>query len=204
MKKRNIIISVALVFLGLLAYSALSGKSATPTQVSTGGTSSPAPATSSSPAQPGVASQIVLPTTTGNPIVNNATAPGFVITGAIVENNTDPITKQITTDHLEVTLQNTTATDISKFEVYYTVKDAVANVADAYYTKLTGFVLRAGETKAFHFDNSGQPNHFPENKYSVYRTSKNPMLFNVMVSAPNYKVQSITIKKDKGGAEKVE
>jgi hypothetical protein len=204
MNKRHIIISVVLVVGGLLAYSALTGKSAKHAPVGTGAAATQVPATSSSPAQSGSASQMVLPTTTGNPIVNNSIAPGFVISGAIVENNTDPVTKKIATDHLEVTLQNTTTTDISQFEVYYTVKDVVANVSDAYYSKLTGFVLKAGETKAFHFDNSGQPNHYPENKYSVYRTSKNSMLFSVMVSAPNYKVQAITIKKDKGGAEKVE
>lgn len=200
MKTRNIVISLVVILGGLFAYSALSGKGGT-TTANVGINTTP---TSNSASQNSSATQLVLPTTTGNPITNAAVAPGFVIIGAIVENNTDPLTKKIANDHLEVTLQNTSAKDITQFETYYSVKDLVTNVSDAYYTKLTGFVLKAGETKAFHFDNTGQINHYPENKYSVYRTSKNPMLFDVMVSAPSYKVQMITIKKDKGGAEKVE
>lgn len=201
MKTRNIVMIVVVVIGGLFAYSALTGTTGTKTNTATTATTS---ATSNVASQSNGNAQLVLPITTGNPITNNAVAPGFVIASAIVENNTDPITKQITNDHLEITLKNTSAKDITQFETYYSVKDLVANVSDAYYTKLTGFVLKAGETKTFHFDNTGQADHYPENKYSVYRTSKNAMQFDVTISAPNYKIQTITIKKDKGGTEKVD
>jgi hypothetical protein len=200
MKKRNIVISLVVVLGGLVAYSVMTGKSGIPT-ANLGITTAPTSNTSTQNTNP---SQLVLPTTTGNPIVNNSVSPGFVIATAIVENNTYLITKQVTNDHLEVTLKNTSAKDITQFETYYVVKDSVANVSDAYYTQLTSFALKAGKTKAFYFDNTGQANHYPENKHSIYRTSRNPMQFDVMVSAPNYQVQTITIKKDKGGTEKVE
>ena len=189
--------SVVVVVAGLFAYSALSGGRST--------TSGIAPTTSSGTTTPSTGNaQLVLPITGGNPIVNNAVAPGFIIASAIVENNTDPVTKLIVSDHLEVALKNTGTQDITNFETYYSVKDLVSKVSDAYYTKLTGFVLKVGETKTFHFDNTSKTNHYPENKYSLYRTSKNAMQFDLMVSTPTYKPQTITIKKDKGGAEKVD
>ena len=198
MKKRNIIIGVILAVGVLIAYSVLTGGNNASTKAGT-------PVSTSSPSSPiGGSIQLVLPISSGNPITNKASAPGFVIASAIVENNIDPITKIITNDHLEVTLKNIASKDISQFETYYSVKDLVTHVSDAYYTKLTGFILKAGETRTFHFDNTGKVDHYRENNYSVYRTSKNAMQFDVTVSAPNFKVQSIIIKKDKGGTEKVD
>ena len=198
MKTRNIVIGAFLVFGALLAYTALTGGKSASNKALPPGTK-----TSTVPQDSG-AIQLILPITSGNPITNNATTPGFVIASAIVENNTDPITKIITNDHLEVTLKNVSTKDITQFDTYYSVKDLVTQVSDAYFTKLTGFVLRAGETRTFHFDNTGKMDHYRENNYSVYRTSKNAMQFDLMVSAPNYKVQTKTIKKDKGGTEKVD
>ncbi len=198
MKTRNIFIGAILAFGALLAYSALTGSNVATTKAGI-------PGPTSRPISPnGGKIQLVLPISSGNPITNNAIAPGFVIASAIVENNTDPITKIITNDHLEVSLKNVSTKDIAQFETYYSVKDLVTNASDAYFTKLTGFVLRAGETKTFHFDNTGKIDHYRENNYSVYRTSRNAMQIDLTVSAPNYKVQTITIKKDKGGAEKVD
>ena len=198
MRTRNIVIGAILVLGALLAYSALTG--------SHNATTKPGPPGSTSrPTSPSDGSiQLVLPIAGGNPITNNSIDAGFVIASAIVENNTDPITKAITNDHLEVTLKNVSTKDITKFETYYSVKDLVTHVSDAYFTKLTGFVLRAGETRTFHFDNTGRIDHYRENNYSVYRTSKNAMQFELTVSAPNFKVQTIIIRKDKGGTEKVD
>jgi hypothetical protein len=198
MKTRNIVIGAFLVFGALLAYTALTGGNNASNKAIPSGTKT------STAAQDTGAIQLILPVTSGNPITNNATAPGFAIASAIVENNTDPITKIITSDHLEVTLKNVASKDIAQFETYYSVKDLVTHVSDAYYTKLTGFVLKAGETRTFHFDNTGKVDHYRENNYSVYRTSKNAMQFDITVSAPSYKVQNISIRKDKGGAEKVD
>ena len=198
MRTRNIVIGAILVLGALLAYSALTGSQKATTKPGP-------PGSTSRPTSPSDGSiQLVLPIAGGNPITNNSIDAGFVIASAIVENNTDPITKAITNDHLEVTLKNVSTKDITKFETYYSVKDLVTHVSDAYFTKLTGFVLRAGETRTFHFDNTGRIDHYRENNYSVYRTSKNAMQFELTVSAPNFKVQTIIIRKDKGGTEKVD
>jgi hypothetical protein len=198
MKTRNVVIGVFIAFGALLAYNSLTGSNTASNKVL-----SPGPNTNMAD-KTNDSTKLVLPVASGNPITNNATVPGFVIASAIVENNTDPITKVITSDHLEVTLKSVASKDITQFETYYSVKDLVTHVGDAYYTKLTGFILKAGGTRTFHFDNTGRIDHYPENNYSVYRTSKNAMQFDVEVSAPGYKVQTITVKKDKGGAEKVD
>ena len=198
MKTRNVVIGAFLVFGALLAYTSLTGSNNASNKVLP-----PGPNTNTS-AKNNDSIKLILPVASGNPITNTATVPGFVIVSAIVENNTDPITKIITNDHLEVTLKNIATKDVTQFETYYSVKDLVTHVSDAYYTKLTGFILKAGESRTFHFDNTGKVDHYRENNYSVYRTSKNAMQFDVTVSAPNYKVQSITIRKDKGGTEKVD
>jgi len=198
MKTRNLVIGAFLVFGALLAYTSLTGSNNASDKVLPPGTKT------NTAAKNNDSVKLILPVASGNPITNNATVPGFVIASAIVENNTDPITKTITNDHLEVTLKSIATKDITQFETYYSVKDLVTHVSDAYYTKLTGFILKAGETRTFHFDNTGKGDHYRENNYSVYRTSKNAMQFDVTVSTPNYKVQSITIKKDKGGTEKVD
>lgn len=198
MKTRNVVIGAFIVFGALLAYTSLTGSNNASNKVLPPGTKTNTAAKNTD------SIKLILPVASGDPITNNATVPGFVIASAIVENNTDPITKTITNDHLEVTLKNIVSKDITQFETYYSVKDLVTHVSDAYYTKLTGFILKAGETRRFHFDNAGKVDHYRENNYSVYRTSKNMMQFDVTVSAANYKVQTITIKKDKGGTEKVD
>jgi hypothetical protein len=199
MKKSIMIGGLVIAGLGVSAYVAFGGPGASSTALSSLASASltPQASTSSAPKE-------VLPINGGNPIVNDSKVTGFSIKSAISENNVDPISKKIVTDHLEVTLTNVSAKDISQFEVYYSIKDLVTNVLDSYYSKLNGFVLRAGETKAFHFDNIGQADHFPENNYSLYRTTKNAMQIDITVSAPLYKVELVTIKKDKGGTEKVD
>lgn len=41
-----------------------------------------------------------------------------------------------------------------------TSKDLVTHGSDVYYTKLTGFVLKAGKTRTFYFDNTAKADHF--------------------------------------------
>lgn len=135
-----------------------------------------------------------------NPIINTATVDGFKIIDSKVENNEDA-NKQIVDDHLELTLKNISGKDISDFEVYYTITDTVTNQKEGYYKKLDGFVLKNNETKSIHFDNKIGDGHFTSNINSLYYKSSNKMIFNVMVSAFGYKIESISINKDAGGAE---
>ena len=58
-----------------------------------------------------------------NPINNNSTTEGFVITSLLVENNIDPVTGKAADDHLEIELKNAADNELKGFEVYYTVKD---------------------------------------------------------------------------------
>jgi hypothetical protein len=199
MKKSIMIGGLIIAGLGVSAYVAFGGPGASSTALNSLASASltPQASTSSAPKQ-------VLPINGGNPIVNDSKVTGFSIKSAIAENNVDLTSKKIATDHLEITLKNITTKDISQFEVYYSIKDLVTNVSDSYFSKLSGFVLKAGATEAFHFDNTGQPGHYPENNYSLYRTTKNAMQIEVTVSAPSYKVESVTIMKDKGGTEKVD
>lgn len=139
-----------------------------------------------------------------NPIKNKATTEGFKITDAIVENNLDEITKKIANDHLEITLQNVSCQDLSNFEIYYTILDSNLNKTEGYYKKLNGFTLKNNEKKAIHFDNINGFGHFGENPNSIYRTNGDAKVFDVILSTPGFKIESIQIKKDVGGAEKAD
>ncbi len=135
-----------------------------------------------------------------NPIINTATIDGFKIINSKVENNED-INKKIVDDHLELTLKNISGKDISDFEVYYTITDTVTNQKEGYYKKLDGFVLKNNEIKSIHFDNKTGDGHFTSNINSLYYKSSNKMIFDVMVSTPGYKIETVSINKDAGGAE---
>lgn len=136
-----------------------------------------------------------------NPIKNTATATGFTIKSGMVENNTDPTTGKVVSDHLELQLVNTTKADISNFEVYYTITDTKTQQKEGYYKKLAGFTLKAGATATVHFDNKSGYGHFGANTNSLYYKSTNPLDFSVQVSTPTYIVQTIQLTKAAGGAE---
>lgn len=135
-----------------------------------------------------------------NQIQNTSAQEGFVISNSLVENNVDKNGKVID-DHLELSLKNISGKDLTDFEVYYTITDTVTNQKEGYYKKLTGFVLKGGETQAIHFDGAADAGHFSVNKNSLYYKSPNKMSFDVTVSSVGYKVQTVQISKDAGGAE---
>lgn len=142
----------------------------------------------------------VLPATS-NPISNTATAKTLTIDSVLVENNVDAKGKA-TDDHLEIAVSNTGTTELAGFEVYYTFADPTAGATESYYTKLPAeFTLAAGAKRGIHFDSTGLPDHFPVNKFSLYKTSTNAMDVTVIVSANGASVQTFTLKKDAGGAE---
>lgn len=142
----------------------------------------------------------VVPGTYQNKINNTSTVTGLVVQSGLVENNTDAQGK-ITNDHLELLLKNTSSQDMSNFEGYYTVKDLTTGKSEGYYKKLTDLVLKSGESKSIHFDNGIGDAHYGINKNGIYFTSKNKLQFDVQVSTPNFKMATIQIMKDAGGAE---
>jgi hypothetical protein len=140
-----------------------------------------------------------------NPIKNDATAQTLKIDSVLVENNVNPSDGSAADDHLEIALSNTGSKALDGFEIFYTFTDPTANTSESYYAKLPpSFTIPAGETRVAHFDNTGEPDHFPTNKYSLYATSKNGLDVTVTVSATGAAVQTATVKKDPGGDEQAD
>jgi hypothetical protein len=156
------------------------------------------PPAGSSASSPAPAS--VLPVD-ANPIVNASTAPGLTITTAVVEDNVDPSTNAPIADRLQLTLKNTTANDLTHVEIYYSMKDSTTNAVENYYQDLTGLVLPAGVETTIYFDNMSGPGHFPENQFSVYRSSTNEVVFTIEVSADGVKPATATATKAVGTGE---
>lgn len=143
----------------------------------------------------------VLPVT-ANPINNPATIKALKIDSVLVENNVNPATGKDAADHLEIALANTGSSPLANVEVFYTFTDQTTRTTESYYARLPGsFNVPAGGTRIVHFDDTGAPDHFPDNKYSLYHTSANALDVSVTVSADGAAVQTATIQKDAGGAE---
>lgn len=154
------------------------------------------PGSSNAPA----ASTQVLPTTK-NPIVNTSTAQTLSISSVLVENNVDA-SGAAATDHLEVALSNTGAAPLTKFEVYYTFEDPKTHESESYYAKLPDdFVIPANGERIAHFDDTAAPDHFSVNEFSLYNTDTNALNVTVTVSATDAAPQTMSVKKDAGGAE---
>lgn len=121
-----------------------------------------------------------------NPIANTSTKQGLEIVSAMVENNVDPATGKDIADRLQITLKNTSSETLSDLEVYYKMTDTTTQKTEGYYQKLTGFTLAPGTEGTVFFDNETGAGHYPENKFSLYRTSANEVDFSIEVSAAGY------------------
>ena len=162
-----------------------------------GGSSSTAPSASASS---NATSGQVLPVTS-NPIKNTATATPLAIDSVLVENNVDASGKPAD-DHLEVALSNSGAGALANLEVYYTFSDPKTGDTENYYVALpSDFTIPAGGQRVAHFDNTGAPDHFPVNEFSLYSTDTNALDVTVIVSAEGAAPQTATVQKDAGGAE---
>jgi hypothetical protein len=62
---------------------------------------------------------------------------------------------------------NTSGKDLGNFDMYYVISDLVTNDQEAYYRVLSGFELKAGETKSLHMDNTGAQDHYGVNPNSL-------------------------------------
>jgi hypothetical protein len=165
----------------------------------------PASATPEAPAAsaPAAAAGVVLPVA-ANPIVNTATAPTLAITYAAVEDNVDPATGKAIDDRLQLTLKNSGSTPLTGIEVYYEMTDVVTGAKEGYYQKLDGLTIPAGQEATVFFDNKTDPGHYPENQFSIYRSSTNEVDFAIQASAPGAKVATATAVKATGTGEKVD
>ena len=126
---------------------------------------------------------------------------GFRIQSIFVENNYDEMAKKDAPDHLELVLQSATNKDIYNLTVYYMITDVNINKTESYIKPLSGFVLKANETRTIHFDTGQKPDHFRANPNSVYYTTKDELNFTVIINTNGYEAQTIQVKKDAGGAE---
>ena len=136
-----------------------------------------------------------------NPIRNTSTVQALTINSVLVENNVDSLGKA-SGDHLEIELANTGTSELRAFEVYYTFTDPTTNVTENYFAKLPAdFTIPAGGRRIAHFDNTGTPDHFPVNEFSLYYTDTNELDVSVTVSATDAIIQTTTLQKDAGGTE---
>jgi len=163
-----------------------------------------APAASAPAASaPAASAGVVLPVAS-NPIANAATAPTLAITYAAVEDNVDPATGKAIDDRLQLTLKNSGSTPLTGIEVYYEMTDIVTGAKEGYYQKLHGLSIPAGQDATVFFDNKTDPGHYPENQFSIYRSSTNEVDFAVQASAVGAKIATATAVKAIGTGEKVD
>jgi hypothetical protein len=165
--------------------------------VALAGCQAASPTPTSSTAASGSSTAPVLPVNS-NPIVNASTAPGLTIVSAAAEDNVDPDTQAPIDDRLQVTVKNDTTRELSSFEIYYVMKDVKTGQSEAYYQALTGFTLAAGATGTLSFDGETGAGHFPENTFSIYRSSKNQVDFTIELSAAGVQVANATATKGSG------
>lgn len=166
------------------------------------GANGTAPTSAAGASSSGAGGAAVLPVAS-NPITNTNSAPGLVLVGAMAENNVDPATKKPIADRLQVQLKNTSSSTLTGFEIYYTTTDAKTKKAESYYLPLTGLTLASGAKTTVFFDNQSGANHFPENKFGIYRSSKNRVDFTIEVSAKGVAVAKGTAVKGAGTGEVV-
>lgn len=137
-----------------------------------------------------------------NPIVNNSTTPGLVVSYVAVENNVDATTHNPIGDQLELTLKNKSATTMTGIEVYFEMTDIVTKAKEGYYQKLNAITIAPNQETTVYFDGKSQLGHYPENQFSLYRSSPNEVDFKIWVSTPGAKIAQATAVKSKGTGEK--
>lgn len=150
-----------------------------------------------------VAAGAVLPVDS-NPIVNNSTDPVLEITYAAVEDNVDPASGKAIDDRLELTLRNTGPKDLTGIEVYYEMTDVTTGQREAYYQPLDGLTVSAGGESTVFFDNETAPGHYPENQFSLYRSSVNQVDVSVQVSATGAQIATASATKGAGTGEQAD
>jgi hypothetical protein len=158
------------------------------------------PSTDSAQAGTSAEQGTVLPVES-NPISNASTDPFLEVTYAALEDNVDPATGKAIDDCLELTLANTGPEPLTDIEVYYEMTDVTTGQKEGYHQKLDGLEIPAGGEETVFFDNQSGPGHYPENEFSIYRSSANQVDVAVQVSAPGAKIATATASKEAGTDE---
>jgi hypothetical protein len=158
---------------------------------------------SAAPTAPAPGSSQVAPAGTvlpvdSNPIVNASSTLGPTIVKAAAEDIVDPATNTDITDRLQVTAHHDTASELTLFEIYYVMTDVTSSQSEAYYQELTEFTVAPGATSTLTFDGETGQGHFPENAFSIYRSSKNQMDFTIELNTPGVQVATATATKGSG------
>ena len=139
-----------------------------------------------------------------NPMKMDGSVAPFAIAEALVENNYDLVKKADATDHLEILIKNSGATDLTGFSIYFAVKDADTGTTESTFRKLDGFTVPAGGESRIHFDDGSVAGHFRANPNSIYVSSQAAKTFSIAVQADDFAPVTTEIAKDKGGAEKAD
>ena len=136
-----------------------------------------------------------------NPITNTSIEPGLEVLSSAVEDNVDPVTGAPIADRLQIELGNNTGKDLTGFEVFYTMTDITTGQIENYYQALTGYTLKANSTATIEFDGSPSAGHYPDNAFSLYRTSANQVDFEIEVSADGVKPATGSATKGPGAGD---
>ncbi|WP_084125343.1 hypothetical protein [Demequina sp. NBRC 110054] len=179
---------------GLAGLALLAGCSTSTTPATTASSTSAATATTPTSA--------VLPVAT-DPIVDDSTTPGLEVSQVLVEDNTDASGADIP-DCLQVTISNTSSQEATGLEMYYTMTDTTTGASESYYQALDGVTIPAGGTVTVWFDGGSGTGHYPENAYSIYRSSANEVDFTVEVAASGLQIAMGTGAKSAGTGEQAD
>jgi hypothetical protein len=139
-----------------------------------------------------------------DPIPDSGKPGGPVIRSAKVEDNMDPKTRKDVADHLEIDVRNPGATEIKGLQVFFTIRDDKGPAMESYYRKLPGFSVKAGATRALHFDLKGatdpaaETDHFRSNENSMIYKTPNAKTVAIKIAPEGYAPSRLTIKKDEG------
>jgi hypothetical protein len=136
-----------------------------------------------------------------NPITNTSTNAVLEVTYAALEDNVDPETGDAIDDCLELTLRNTGTEPLTDLEVYYEFTDVTTGDSEGYHQELGDLEVPAGGETTVFFDNQTGAGHYPENEFSIYRSSANQVDVAVQVSAPAAQVATATASKEAGTDE---
>lgn len=139
-----------------------------------------------------------------NPISNASTAAGLAITLAAVEDNFDPATKKPIDDRLQLTLANSTSAPLTGVEIYYEMTDMTTRQSEGYYMPLDAVTIPANGETTVYFDNESGPGHFPENQFSLYRSSVNQVDFTIEASVDGLAIATATASKEAGTGEEAD
>lgn len=139
-----------------------------------------------------------------NPITNMSTTPGLTIVSAAAEDNVDPTSGAPIADRLQITIDNTTGNALTNLETYYVMTDVTTGASESYYLPLTGLTVAPNSESTISIDNETGAGHYPENMFSLYRSSSNQVDFTIQVSADGVQIAHGVATKGAGAGEQVD